>query len=184
AGLLRGAGVPGEVTIARAYGPFNDGFANTNGNGRGGGRVLQAFARHYEISAGAVNGRTESGDELYSDVLRHLSAPWAPDSWIFVSDHASIGVLAEAIHQQRKRAVLWGVDTPALPLTMKTLVDHFVPLQWVLDLRPHTVGLFVDYENVARSLAKQGYFVDPATLARGLAERARAMGQVLDARAY
>src|SRR5947209_6838259 len=38
-GLLRCASLLGEVTIARAYGPFNDGFANTNGNGRGGGRV-------------------------------------------------------------------------------------------------------------------------------------------------
>src|SRR5207244_7886583 len=33
-GLLRCASLLGEVTIARAYGPFNDGFANTNEIGR------------------------------------------------------------------------------------------------------------------------------------------------------
>ena len=63
-------------------------------------------------------------------------------------------------------------------------MDHFVPLQWVLDLRAHRVAVLIDYENVARSLNKQGYSVDPATLARGLAEQAKSFGQVVDSRAY
>jgi uncharacterized LabA/DUF88 family protein len=182
--LLRCASLLGEVTVARAYGPFQDPFPHVNGNSRAGSRALQAFGRYYEISAASAAGQGEGAGEIHADVLRHLSAPWAPDTWIFVSDNASVGILAEAIHQARRRAVLWAVDTPELSLAMKTLVDHYVPLQWVLDLRPHTVGLFVDYENVARSLAKQAYFVDPATLARGLGERARAVGQIIDARAY
>jgi len=51
-------------------------------------------------------------------------------------------------------------------------------------VRAHQVAVLIDYENVARSLSKQGYSVDPATLARGLAEQAKSSGQVMDSRAY
>ena len=52
--------------------------------------------------------------------------------------------------------MLWAADAEEVAGELRATVDHFVPLQAVLDLRPHTVALFVDYENVARSLAKQG----------------------------
>jgi uncharacterized LabA/DUF88 family protein len=181
-GLMRCASLLGEVTIARVYGPWPPNqVAN---NGRIPDRAREAFSRYFEVFE--KSGGTESGDpnRLVAEALAHLDSPWAPESWIFVADDPMLAELMEALHRRRKRAVLWAVDTPTVPLAAKTAVDHFVPLQWVLDLRPHTVGLLVDYENIARSLTKQGYFVDPATLARGLAERARSLGQVLEARAY
>ena len=56
---------------------------------------------------------------------------------ILVADDPCLMEIAAALRQRRKRAVLWAVDTPELDIDLKAAVDHFVPLQWVLDLRAH-----------------------------------------------
>jgi uncharacterized LabA/DUF88 family protein len=179
-GLMRCAGLLGEVTMARVYGFWPTDREPTVG--RIPDRAREAFARHFEVFD--LSGIEGDPERLVEEALAVVESPGAPDTWIFVTHAEALPRLAAILHERGKRAVLWAVDTPELPCEVKTAVDHYVPLQWVLDLRPHTVGLLVDYENVARSLTKQGYFVDPATLARGLAERARSFGQVIEARAY
>jgi hypothetical protein len=189
-GLMRSASLLGEVTVARVYGPWP--ASPTASPVRIPDRAREAFARYFEVIPHVAEGAEANGagplhteeDRLVSEALAQIDSPWAPDTWILATEAKVLPRLAAALHARRKRAVLWAVDTVAVSRELKTVVDHFVPLQWVLDLRPHTVGLLVDYENVARSLMKQGYTVDPATLARGLAERARSFGQVIEARAY
>src|SRR5205823_7461735 len=51
-------------------------------------------------------------------------------------------------------------------------------------LRANRVAVLIADEIAARSLNNKAYAVDPATLARGLAEQAKSFGQVVDSRAY
>jgi uncharacterized LabA/DUF88 family protein len=166
-GLLRCAGLLGEVTNAHLYGATDAAW-----------RHERTVRRQFDV----LDSR--SGTAMQEGLLELLSSPAAPDTWILVADDPCLPEIAAALRQARKRAVLWAVDTPELGIDLKAAVDHFVPLQWVLDLRAHRVAVLIDYENVARSLSKQSYSVDPATLARGLAEQAKSFGQVVDSRAY
>src|SRR5262249_33583608 len=125
-----------------------------------------------------------NGVAMHEGLLELLASPTAPDTWILVADDPCLPEIAAALRQYRKRTVLWAVDTPELDVELKAAVGHFGPLQWVLGLRSPRVAVLIDYENVARSLSKQGFSVDPATLARGLAEQAKSSGQVVDSRAY
>src|SRR5205823_13539591 len=105
-------------------------------------------------------------------------------TWLLVANHPVMTPLAGEARRRGIRTSLWAADTEAVSPELRCAVDHFVPLQSVLDLRAQTVALYIDYENVARSLAKQGFVIDPSTLARGLIERARSFGRVGEARAY
>ena len=167
AGLLRCAGLLGEVTNAHLYGATDAAWRNE-----------RSVRRQFDVLD------TRGGEALRDGILELLGSPAAPDTWILVSDDPYLPEISAALRQQRKRTVLWAIDTPELGVDLKGAADHFVPLQWVLDLRAHRVAVLIDYENVARSLNKQGYSVDPATLARGLAEQAKSFGQVVDSRAY
>jgi hypothetical protein len=166
-GLLRCAGLLGEVTNAHLYGATDAAW-----------RHERTVRRQFDVLD------TRGGTAMRDGVLDLLESPTAPDTWILVTDDPSLPEIAAALRARRKRAVLWAIDTPELGVEQKGAVDHFVPLQWVLDLRAHRVAVMIDYENIARSLNKQGYSVDPATLARGLAEQAKSFGQVVDSRAY
>jgi uncharacterized LabA/DUF88 family protein len=166
-GLLRCAGLLGEVTNAHLYGATEAAW-----------RHERTVRRQFDV----LDSR--NGTAMRDGLLELLSSPASPDTWILVTDDPCLMEIAEALREERKRAVLWAVDTPELDVDLKAAVDHFVPLQWVLDLRAHRLAVLIDYENVARSLSKQGYSVDPATLARGLAEQAKSYGQVIDSRAY
>jgi uncharacterized LabA/DUF88 family protein len=166
-GLLRCAGLLGDVTNAHLYGATDVAW-----------RHERSVRRQFNV----LDSR--SGPAIRDGVLELLDSPLSPDTWILVMDDPCLPEIAEVLRQRRKRTVLWAVDTPELPVELKAAVDHFVPLQWVLDLRAHRVAVMIDYENVARSLNKQGFSVDPATLARGLAEQAKSSGQVVDSRAY
>jgi uncharacterized LabA/DUF88 family protein len=167
AGLLRRAGLFGEVTNAHLYGATEVAW-----------RQERTVRRQFDV----LDSR--NGAAMREGLLELLTSPAAPDTWILVSDDPCLPEIAATLRRYRKRAVLWAVDTPELSVELKAAVDHYVPLQWVLDLRSHRVAVLIDYENVARSLSKQGYSVDPATLARGLAEQAKSSGQVVDSRAY
>src|SRR5947209_2566812 len=166
-GLLRCAGLLGDVTNAHLYGATDVAW-----------RHERTVRRQFDV----LDSR--SGLAIRDGILELLDSPSSPDTWILVTDDPCLPEIAEALRQRRKRTVLWAVDTPELPVELKAAADHFVPLQWVLDLRAHRVAVMIDYENVARSLNKQGFSVDPATLARGLAEQAKSTGQVVDSRAY
>jgi len=166
-GLLRCSGLLGEVTHAHLYGATDAAW-----------RHERTVRTKFDV----LDSR--NGPAMLAEMLELAASPTAPDTWILVSDDPCLLEIAQALRQARKRAVLWAIDTPSLDVDLKACVDHFVPLQWVLDLRAHRVAVLIDYENVARSLSKQGYSVDPATLARGLAEQAKSFGQVVDSRAY
>ncbi|HLB76925.1 MAG TPA: hypothetical protein VJO72_07815, partial [Candidatus Dormibacteraeota bacterium] len=136
-GLLRCAGLLGEVTNAQLYGATDAAW-----------RHERTVRRQFDV----LDSR--GGTALRDGILELLGSPAAPDTWILVSDDPCLPEIAAVLRQQRKRTVLWAIDTPELGVEVKAAVDHFVPLQWVLDLRAHRVAVLIDYENVARSLNK------------------------------
>src|SRR5262249_39839916 len=129
-------------------------------------------------------GAPPEKDPLVADLRELLESPIRPQVCILVAEHPEIAALAVSARQHGARTVLWAADAAEGGSELRGTRGPFLPLQGVLDLRPHSVALFVDYENVARSLAKQGFNIDPATLARGFIERARSFGRVAEARAY
>ena len=94
-------------------------------------RAREAFARYFEVftypSVAATDlddispePDVDAPDRLVTEALVQLGSPWAPDTWILVTDSPAAPLLVEALHRSRKRAVLWAVDTPAVPLAVKT----------------------------------------------------------------
>ncbi len=193
-GLLRRASLVGDVLDARIYGDWSAETAAqlvARNEKTAADLLASALQPRYQPAPatsppGTGGGVTPLADDTFlGDLQQLLESPDAPPTWILVSHHSAIPHLAAAARRRGVRTVLWAADSGDLvPTELRTAVDHFVPLQTVLDLRPQTVALFIDYENVARSLQKQGFTVDPSTLARGMIERARSFGRVGAARAY
>jgi hypothetical protein len=183
ASLLRRAGLLGDVLDARLYGNWSSDEATS----------LAARLDHAgrDGLSGAIQLRYQppgetppASDTLLGDLQGLLEAPHAPHTWVLVANHPVVVHLAAEARRRGIRTFLWAADTEAVSTELRCAVDHFVPLQTVLDLRAQTVALYIDYENVARSLSKQGFVIDPSTLARGLIERAHSFGRVGEARAY
>jgi uncharacterized LabA/DUF88 family protein len=180
-GLLRRAGLVGDVLDARLYGawPADEAAALAARLNGGDGPYCPL-----QLRPQPAGDPPAAGDCFREDLEELLESPEPPRTWILVSHHPGIPALAEAARRRGVRVVLWAAEgEPGRP-EARQAVDHYVPLQSVLDLRAHNVALYIDYENIARSLVKNGFHVDPATLARGLIERARSFGRVAEARAY
>ena len=122
-------------------------------------------------------GRQHIADAL---IIQYFSFDPEPiDELIIVTSSADVTTLIRRVRLQRNARIRIWSDTP-----QKIEGVIVQPLDAILGLQAKTAALYVDFENIAISLAEQGYAVDLDALIEGLKRQAAAHGQVTHMAAY
>src|SRR5262249_35185371 len=135
--LRRRAGLIGEVLDARLYGRWTNEEATTLA-GRLDSSSSEAYGCPVQLRFSPPQGRSDL-DPLVNDLQELLESSNPPHTWIMVARHPAIADVALAARARGARTVLWAADADDVSPDLRSRVDHFVALQAVLDLRPHTV---------------------------------------------
>jgi len=173
AALAAGLSSPGELTaVAVADWELQDGIHS------GAISPRQAFqASGYQLAT--LTNRADLNTLLLDTYLRH--DPAINELIIVTHDPAVISLLDQLRLTPGARVRLWG-DVNTLRTSKPNVIVQ--PLEAILGVPGTQVALYIDFENIAISLDKQGFTVNLEHLISRFVSQARAHGQVVKMAAY
>ncbi len=173
AALAAGLSSPSELTaVAIADWELQDGIHS------GAISPRQAFqASGYQLAT--LTNRADLNTLLLDTYLRH--DPAINELIIVTHDPAVISLLDQLRLTPGARVRLWG-DVNTLRTSKPNVIVQ--PLEAILGVPGTQVALYIDFENIAISLDKQGFTVNLEHLISRFVSQARAHGQVVKMAAY
>ncbi len=113
--ILRCAELAGAVVAARLYGGSDS-------------------SRSQPVAHRAA-GETQNGDgaaEMRQDLLRLLDDPYAPQTWVLITEANWVPEIVAVAHSRKKRVLLWTVRDEAIPLSVRLQADGYADLRHFL----------------------------------------------------
>ncbi len=126
-----------------------------------------------------ITDRADFGTALLETYLD--DDPSVNELIIATNDAAVLGLLDKVQLAPGARIRVWG-EVPPLSISTPNVIVQ--PLETILGIEGQLVALYIDFENIAISLDKQGYTVNLEHLIARFVSQARAHGQVIKMAAY